>query len=91
VNRLSPFLFERLEALKQRAPVIREVRGRGFMVGIELTVSGRPIVEACRAQRLLINCTQDTVLRLLPAVTITKAQLDRAASVLERALLETKP
>jgi predicted acetylornithine/succinylornithine family transaminase len=86
VNTLSQYLFNRLEALKQRVPLIREVRGRGFMIGIELTVDGRPIVDACRANRLLINCTQENVLRLLPAMVITKAQLDRALSILEGVL-----
>ena len=58
------------------------------MIGIELAVDGRPIVDACRAKRLLINCTQDRVLRLLPAMTITKAQLERACSILEEVLLQ---
>ena len=87
VNALSPSIFTRLEALKARAPIVREVRGRGFMIGIELTVDGRPIVDACRAKRLLINCTQERVLRLLPAMTITKPQLDRALSILEDVLV----
>ena len=89
VNALSLVLFERLRALKERIPLIREVRGRGFMAGIELGASGRPIVEACRAKRLLINCTQETVLRLLPALTITRAQLDRGLAILEEALVES--
>jgi len=88
VNQLSPAVFARLTALKQRIPIIQEVRGRGFMIGIELGVDGRPIVEACRARRLLINCTQERVLRLLPAMTITRAQLDRALSILEEVLIE---
>ncbi|MBI3330622.1 MAG: aminotransferase class III-fold pyridoxal phosphate-dependent enzyme, partial [Candidatus Omnitrophica bacterium] len=89
VNSLSAVLFARLRALKERLPAIREVRGRGFMAGIELSVSGRPLVEACRAKRLLINCTQETVLRLLPALTITRAQLDRGLDILEEVLVES--
>ena len=87
VNALSPYIFERLAALGQHCAIIREVRGRGFMIGIELTVDGRPIVEACRQRRLLINCTQERVLRLLPAMTITKAQLEQALSILEEVLV----
>jgi len=87
VNTLSPYLFKRLSALKPRVPIIRDVRGRGFMIGIELTVDGRPIVDACRAKGLLINCTQERVLRLLPAMTITRAQLERALSILDEALV----
>ena len=87
VNGLSPVLFERLTEFKARIPAIREVRGRGFMVGVELTKDGRPVVEACRSKRLLINCTQGTILRLLPAMTITRAQLERALSILESVLV----
>lgn len=86
VDQLSAYLFKRLEALKARLPVIRELRGRGFMVGIELSQDGRPVVAACREQGLLINCTQERVLRLLPAMTITKAQLYRATTILEGVL-----
>jgi predicted acetylornithine/succinylornithine family transaminase len=88
VNKLSGLLFKRLAALQQRLPIIKEVRGRGFMAGIELTVDGRPIVGACREQRLLINCTQERVLRLLPAMTITRAQLERGLFILGKALAE---
>ena len=86
VKSFGASLMKRLNALKDRLPIIREVRGRGLMVGIELTVDGRPIVDACRAKRLLINCTQEKVLRLLPAMTITKAQLDHGLSILDEVL-----
>ena len=88
VNTLSRYVFKRLEAIKRRVPIIAEVRGRGFMIGVELTIEGHGIVDACRAKRLLINCTQGNVLRLLPAMTITKAQLERALSILEGVLAE---
>ena len=88
VNAFSAGLFERLRALQARCPVITDVRGRGFMIGIELRIEGKPIVDACRAQGVLINCTQGNVLRLLPALTITRAQLDRAVGIVERAILE---
>ena len=80
-------LMNRLTEFTQRFPVIREVRGMGLMIGIELAIDGRPLVDACRQRRLLINCTQERVLRLLPAMTITRAQLDRALSILEDVLL----
>lgn len=82
VNTLSPWIMQELSALKQRLPIIRDVRGRGFMIGIELAVDGRPVADACRAKRLLINCTQERVLRLLPAMTITRAQLEQALTIL---------
>lgn len=66
--------------------LIKDVRGRGLMLGLELRGDGRPVVAACRDQRVLINCTQETVLRMLPAMTITRAQLDRGLDVLESVL-----
>lgn len=80
-------IVERLTAFAARCPVIREVRGKGLMIGVELSIDGKPVVEACRSKKLLINCTQGTVLRLLPAMTITRAQLDRALGILEDVLI----
>ena len=77
----------RMQAWAQEWPgMIKEVRGRGLMLGLELRADGRPVVAACREQRVLINCTQETVVRMLPAMTITRAQLDRGLDVLESVL-----
>ncbi len=84
-------IMKRFTALKARCPIIQDVRGLGLMIGIELSVDGRPIVEACRGQRLLINCTQERILRLLPAMTITRAELDRALAILEAVLMAHVP
>ena len=84
-------ILEELRALKARCPIIQDVRGLGLMIGIELSIEGAPIVEACRHKRLLINCTQERVLRLLPAMTITRAQLDRALMILEDVLMAHVP
>ncbi|MBI4354534.1 MAG: aspartate aminotransferase family protein [Candidatus Omnitrophica bacterium] len=88
VNSLGRVAMERLKALASRCTIIREVRGQGLMIGIELAIDARPLVAACRTKRLLINCTQQTVLRLLPAMTITRAQLDRGLDILEDVLME---
>ena len=53
------------------------------MIGVELTIDGAPIVQACLERRLLINCTHGTVLRLLPALTLTDAELDEGCAILE--------
>ena len=80
-------ILDRLRAFMARCPIIREVRGRGLMIGVELSIDGRPIVEACRAKRLLINCTQERILRVLPAMTMTRVELDRALTILEDVLI----
>jgi predicted acetylornithine/succinylornithine family transaminase len=77
---------ERFEALRPRCPLIREVRVLGCMIGVELAVDGAPVVKACLERRLLINCTHTTVLRLLPALTLTDDELDEGCAILEEAL-----
>jgi predicted acetylornithine/succinylornithine family transaminase len=77
---------KRLTALQTECPIIREVRGVGLMIGIELSMEGAPVVEACLQRRLLINCTHDTVLRLLPAMTLTAAQVDEGCDLLAESL-----
>ena len=61
------------------------------MIGMELSIDGRPLVDRCRDNRLLINCTQERVLRLLPAMTITKEQLDKGLKILEDVLTGYQP
>jgi predicted acetylornithine/succinylornithine family transaminase len=76
----------RFEAMRGRCPLIREVRVRGCMVGVELSIDGAPIVQRCLERRLLINCTHATVLRLLPALTLTDAEADEGCDLLEQVL-----
>ncbi len=85
--KLGSYIMKRLEKLKSRVPFIREIRGKGLMIGIELSIDGRDIVDACREKYLLINCTQERVLRLLPAMTVTKDQLDNGLKILETVLM----
>jgi len=75
----------RLEALGPRVG-IRQVRGMGLMLGAELERPGAPVVERCLEQGLLINCTADRVLRFLPPLVITRAEVDEGFAILERAL-----
>jgi predicted acetylornithine/succinylornithine family transaminase len=81
----------RFEALKGRSPLVKEVRILGAMIGLELAVDGAPVVRACLERRLLINCTHTTVIRLLPALTLTDAELDEGCAILEDAVLALRP
>jgi acetylornithine/N-succinyldiaminopimelate aminotransferase len=78
---------ERLEPLQRRCPRIQAVRIRGAMIGIELSVDGTPVVSECLQRRLLINCTHGTVLRLLPALTLSDNELEEGCRILEEILL----
>lgn len=85
---MSAYFRKKLEELKSKSALIREIRGLGLMLGVELTKPGAEIVDKCRAQNLLINCTHQTVLRIMPAINVTKAQIDRAVAIIAKALLE---
>jgi len=69
--------------LKKQYPFVRDVRGKGLMLGMELDFEGKKIVEKCREAGLLINCTADRVLRFVPPLIITKKEIDRAVGILE--------
>jgi predicted acetylornithine/succinylornithine family transaminase len=79
----------RFDALRSRCSKIEDVRVKGVMIGLQLTVDGAAIVKACLERRLLINCTHGTVIRLLPALTLTDTELDEGCSILEDVLLHT--
>lgn len=83
---MGAYLCTRLAGLKEKYAIIKEVRGMGLMVGVELFQPGKSIVEHCLAKGLLINCTHDVVLRLMPALTVTKKEIDKALGILESAL-----
>lgn len=83
---MSEYLFSMLNELKNKYNLIKEVRGIGLMAGVELNMPGKAIVEKCIEKGLLINCTHDTVLRLMPALNITKKEIDKAISILQDAL-----
>ncbi len=80
----------RLETLKPRCPWIQQIRILGAMIGIELSTDGVPVVNQCLQRRLLVNCTHETVIRLLPALNLTDSQLDEGCDILEEVLLESR-
>ncbi|HWB10693.1 MAG TPA: aspartate aminotransferase family protein [Pirellulales bacterium] len=78
----------RLETLRGECDVIEDVRVLGLMIGVELAREGAPIVKACADRKLLINCTQGTVIRLLPALNLSQQQAHDACDVLAEVLKE---
>lgn len=56
------------------------------MLGAELNMEGASIVEKCAEKELLINCTHERVLRFMPALNITKKEIDKAMAILEEVL-----
>jgi acetylornithine/N-succinyldiaminopimelate aminotransferase len=80
---LGAYLKERLEELKEKHEIIKEVRGEGLMVGVVFEVGCGEIVGKMREKGVLINCARDNVIRFLPPLVIEKEELDRAVEVLD--------
>ncbi len=83
---VGAYLRERLSDLRKKHFMIQEVRGMGLMVGMDLTIDGAAIVQRCLERGLLINCAGEHILRFVPPLTISKADVDRAVEILDKAL-----
>lgn len=83
---LGAYFKAKLEQMTSKYDIVKEVRGKGLMIGIEITKNCGDVVTEARKQGVLINCTADTVIRLLPPLIITKEQLDVVVNVLDEAL-----
>ena len=77
-----------LRKLAERFPVILEVRGVGLMIGVELKEPGTEIVIECMRRGLLINCTHDTVVRIMPPMTATRDEIDETVAILAGVLAD---
>src|SRR3989441_4323299 len=88
VKALAPQFERRLRTIALRHPAVLEVRGAGLMRGVELRADAMPVVDAARAHGLLVNRTDEKVVRLLPPLTISAADLDRALDLLDTVLAE---
>lgn len=88
---MGAYLLAQLKALKDKYPIIAEARGVGLMCALELKQPGASVADGSRAQGLLINCTQEKILRIMPAMTVSKRIIDRAVRILDTVLSELKP
>ena len=85
VNRVGSYLQQQLRELVEKGRG-REVRGRGFIQGIQLDIPARPIVDAALAEGVLFNSTQDTVVRFLPPFLLEEKHVDKGIRVLKKLL-----
>ncbi len=86
VRRVGGYFNEKLRELKAKFSIAAEVRGVGAIQALELSIAGKPILEGCHANGLLINVTHDTVLRFLPPFLIEEKHVDAAVRVLRKQL-----
>jgi predicted acetylornithine/succinylornithine family transaminase len=86
VSRVGVYLQEKLSDLVQNCAAAVGTRGRGFIQGLQLEVPARPVVEHALSEGLLINSTQDTVIRFLPPFLIQEKHVDKLIRVLKKLL-----
>lgn len=87
---MSKYLVQKLETLKKKYLFIKEIRAVGLIVGVELTIPGEDVYKLSLEEGLLINCTQDTVLRIMPPMTVTKSEIDQAITILDKVLAKVR-
>lgn len=83
---LGELFRQRLTELQSQCELVREVRVAGVMIGVELAVDGTAVVQACMDRKLLVNCTHNTVLRLLPAMNLGQQQAHDGCDILAQVL-----
>jgi len=83
---MGAYFMDELNQLKKKHPVIREVRGKGLIIAMELTMPGAELVNKCLQKGELINCVQNNVLRFLPPLIVTKEEVDHVVALLDEVL-----
>lgn len=83
-NKMGAYIKKALERLQKKYHFIKEIRAMALIIGVELSIKGEDIYKECLENGLLINCTQDTVLRIMPPITVTRPEIDKAISILDK-------
>ncbi len=81
---MGEYFKGKLEELKDRYPFVKEVRGLGLMVGVELEADGNKVLEECMKEGLILNCIGGKILRILPPYIVTENEIDEAVQILDR-------
>jgi acetylornithine/N-succinyldiaminopimelate aminotransferase len=84
VEYLGRYFLDGLRSLQKKYSFVKDVRGKGLLLGMELDFPGKDVVTACLREGLLINCTMDTVLRFMPPLIITQEEIARLVGVLDK-------
>ena len=82
--KMSKYLMDKLEVLKEKHKIIKGTRGLALTIGVELTIDGTVIYENCLKEGLLINCTQGNVLRIMPPLNVTRGEIDKTIAILDK-------
>lgn len=86
--KMGSFFRKGLKSLMEEFAFIKEIRGLGLMIGMELSMDGVPLIMKCQEEGLIINCTQGNVLRFLPALTVTESEIQNGLKILRKVFKE---
>jgi acetylornithine/N-succinyldiaminopimelate aminotransferase len=81
-RKMGDYFISELEEIKKKFPFVKEVRGKGLILGVELKIDGSSMVKEMLKRKILINCTMGNVLRFLPPLIVTKEEVDRVVKTL---------
>ncbi|MBN2435109.1 MAG: aspartate aminotransferase family protein [Spirochaetes bacterium] len=84
IHDMSKVVFDRLENIKKGVPLIKEIRGKGLHIGVELESDGMPFVKKALDAGLVINCTAQNVLRIMPPLIIDENTLIQGLDIFEK-------
>jgi acetylornithine/N-succinyldiaminopimelate aminotransferase len=87
-RKAGAYFFDRLLQLKERHPIIEEVRGLGLLLGLKLAVDAEPVVLKCLERGFLINWIQGDILRFVPPLIVTIQEIDRMIDCLDDVLTD---
>jgi predicted acetylornithine/succinylornithine family transaminase len=90
IQQVGGYLHLMLNELARKHSFVKEVRGFGLMIGLEMEIPGKQVVLDAMADGLLINCTHDTVLRFLPPYIVTEREVDTAVKILGKIFAKQK-
>ncbi|MBR32790.1 MAG: aspartate aminotransferase family protein [Spirochaetaceae bacterium] len=85
---LSDYFFRRLRLLQETCPIVKDVRGIGLHIGVELTDHGPDVVTRCREEKLLVNCTAGHVIRIMPPLNLPLDSAAEGLDIFERVVRE---
>ena len=85
-TKMGNYTLEQIRNMAKELDIIKEVRGVGLMIGIELTIPAAEVVKKCMDEGLLLNCTHDSVIRVMPQLNIKKEHIDEGLGILKNIL-----
>jgi acetylornithine/N-succinyldiaminopimelate aminotransferase len=87
-EKMGKYLTQKLLSIKEKFPIIKEVRGRGLIIGAELDMEGKELVNQALKHGLILNCIGTNVIRFVPPLIINEEQIDEGIGIFEKALSE---